>query len=205
MATNEQVIAFIKELGNLAVAECNRRAAAGLGFVVPSICIAQAGWETGYGTAGLMTKANAYFGIKAGGSWTGKVYSASTWEVVNGVEYNTVANFRAYDNKIDSVRDYYDLIVNNPRYSKGVSYVDKMLTSYDTIYNIWAGGYATDTNYVSDIMGVVNYRKLDQWNEKVNAADAVPDESGGIYIPNHEYILPDEVSEQEFPFKFVKI
>lgn len=173
MATNAQIVQFIQTLGSLALKECNRRAAAGAGFVVPSICIAQSAHETGWGDSPIMTRANAFFGIKAGGSWTGKIYVADTWEVApNGEAYNTVANFRAYDSLEESVADYYNLIVNNPRYANGVSYKDNVLSAYDTIYAIWSGGYATDPPYVQLIMDIVNGRDLTQWDAKIDAADA---------------------------------
>lgn len=173
MATNAQVKSFIQTLGNLAVKECNRRASQGLGFVVPSICIAQSAHETGWGTASIMTKANAFFGIKAGGSWTGKVYTADTWEVQDGEAYNTSANFRAYDSLEESVADYYNLIVNNSRYAGGVSYYpDQVKSAYDTIQAIWSGGYATDTLYVERIMDIVNGRDLTQYDSKLNPEDS---------------------------------
>ena len=182
MATNAEVVAFIELLGNLALNEANRRAKAGTGYVVPSICIAQSAHETGWGTAPIMAKANAFFGIKAGGSWTGKVFTADTFEVVNGVSYNTVANFRAYDSLEDSVADYYDLITNNPRYANGVSFTGAQKSAYDTIYAIWSGGYATDPPYVQMIMDIVNGRDLTQW-DTVNGADAVEGGSGHSYTP----------------------
>lgn len=172
-ATNEQIVSFITLLGNLAVAECDRRAAAGVGFVVPSVCMAQSAHETGWGTSDLMVKANAFFGIKAGGSWAGKVFTADTWEVVNGEAYNTVANFRAYDKLEDSVADYYNLIVNNSRYAAGVStYPDNILSSYDTLHAIWAGGYATDDEYVPNVMNLLNGRNLSEWDSKIDPANA---------------------------------
>lgn len=175
-ATNEQIVAFITLLGNLAVAECDRRAKAGVGFVVPSVCMAQSAHETGWGQSDIMTKANAFFGIKAGGSWTGKVFTADTWEVKDGEAYNTVANFRAYDSLADSVADYYNLIVNNSRYAAGVSYYpDKILSSYDTLHAIWAGGYATDDEYVPNVMNLLNGRNLSEWDSKIDPANAYGD------------------------------
>lgn len=173
VATNEQIIAHIKKLSPLAINECNRRAKAGGPFVLPSVCIAQSAHETGWGTADIMVKANAFFGIKAGGSWTGKVYVADTWEVKDGEAYNTVANFRAYDSLADSVRDYYDLIVNNSRYSAGLSTLDNRLSAEATITAIWEGGYATDPPYVALIMDIIKGRNLTQYDSKV---DGISDE-----------------------------
>lgn len=171
MATTAQINAFIDQLGALAVAESNRRISEGKGFVLPSVCIAQSALETGWGTSGLMTRANAYFGIKAGGSWTGKVYTADTWEVANGQAYNTSANFRAYDSLAESVRDYYDLIGNNTRYANGLSFgtdAGAWLSPKACITAIWAGGYATDTLYVEKIMTTINARNLAEWDAKID-------------------------------------
>lgn len=180
MATTVQINAFIELLGRLAVAESNRRIAAGKGFVLPSVCIAQSALETGWGTSGLMTKANAFFGIKAGGSWTGAVYSASTWEVANGEEYNTTANFRAYGSLKESVADYYDLITSLSRYANAVSYgTDKSqwLTPNATITAIHKGGYATDTLYVNKIMNTITARDLTKYDELVTGEGTLnPDE-----------------------------
>lgn len=204
MATTAEINSFIELLGGLAVNETKRRIANGEGFVVPSVCIAQSAMETGYGTAPLMIKANAFFGIKAGSSWTGKVFVASTYEVAeNGVEYDTVATFRAYDNLEDSVRDYYDLIVNNSRYAGGVShYPDDVKTAYDTLYAIWSGGYATETDYVGEVYNIITRRELTQFDEQI----------GGEYTPtapnqvNTPYYPPVTVSESEaVKFIFDKI
>lgn len=176
-ASNAQIKSFIAEFSALAIAECNRRIAAGEGFVLPSVCLAQSALETGWGTAGLMTRANAYFGIKAGGSWTGKVYRADTWEVADGVAYNTVANFRAYDSKAESVADYYRMITSLSRYSKGICYgadKSKWLTPKECVTALWAGGYATDDNYVTKVMNTLNGRSLYDYDKLITgvASDA---------------------------------
>lgn len=167
MATASEIKVFIQKLGKLAVNECNKRIAQGKGFVLPSVCIAQSALETGWGTSGLMVRANAFFGIKAGGSWTGKVYTAGTWEVQDGQAYNTTANFRAYDSLEASVSDYYDLIGNASRYANALSYgadVSAWKTAYQCIHAIWSGGYATDTLYVEKIMNTINARNLIEYD-----------------------------------------
>ena len=179
MATATEISSFIKRLGRLAVNEANNRIAAGKGFVLPSVCIAQSAIETGWGTAGIMVKANAFFGIKAGGSWTGAVYRADTWEVDSGGAYNTTANFRAYPSLEASVTDYYDLIGNNSRYSGGLSYgtdKTKWLSPKACITAIWAGGYATDTLYVEKIMSTINSRNLTAYDELVDGTGTIPEE-----------------------------
>lgn len=56
MATKDQVNAFIAKLAAIARKEYLTRDK----WVLPSVCIAQAALETGWGTSGLMTKANAF-------------------------------------------------------------------------------------------------------------------------------------------------
>lgn len=165
MATQAQINSFISTLGSYAQQVAKERINAGKGFVLPSVCIGQAAIETGYGTSSLMTKANAYFGIKAGSSWDGKVYSSYTGEVYGGVSVTTYATFRAYDSLLDSVRDYYELICESSRYSEGVSYANSVLTPRETITAIWSGGYATDPQYVSKVMGIIESRGLTSYDD----------------------------------------
>lgn len=172
MATYKQVTNFIKTLAALAQAEAKKRNK----WVLPSVCIAQAALETGWGTSSLMVKANAYFGIKANASWTGKVYNSKTKECYDGVTFTDItACFRAYDSLAESVADYYDLICGASRYKAAVNNAD----AKSTITAIWEGGYATDPDYVSKVMSVIDGYNLTQYDnfatvtttkKKVNAA-----------------------------------
>ena len=115
-----------------------------------SVIIAQSVLETGWGQSKIMMKANALFGIKAGSGWKGKVYSSYTNEVYDGVESTEYATFRAYDSIEESIEDYYKLIKNN--YKKALN-CDTQKESIEAIKN---GGYATDPDYVSKIMSIIN-------------------------------------------------
>lgn len=157
MATKTQVNNFIKKLSVLAIAECNKRTKK----VLPSICIAQAALETGWGTSSLMTKANAYFGIKATSSWKGKVFNSKTSECYDGSTYtNITACFRAYDSVAESVADYYDLITGLSRYAGAVNETnaEKCITA------IKNGGYATSPTYIKNVMSIVNQYNLTQYD-----------------------------------------
>lgn len=157
MASKEQVQLFIKNLATLAKAERMKRKK----WVLPSVCIAQAALETGWGTSSLMLKANAYFGIKAGKNWTGKVYSSKTKECYDGVNFTTeTACFRAYDSVADSVADYFDLITGSSRYAAAVNETN----AEKAIIAIKNGGYATDPNYVDSVMNIINIYNLTQYD-----------------------------------------
>lgn len=70
---------FIERVGALAAADMQKNG------VLASLTIAQAILESGWGKSGLTVKANALFGIKAGASWKGRVYSTKTQECYDGV------------------------------------------------------------------------------------------------------------------------
>ena len=80
--TQEQK-AFIERVGALAAADMKKSG------VLASLTIAQAILESGWGKSGLTVKANALFGIKAGTSWKGRVYSTKTQEGYDGVNFTT--------------------------------------------------------------------------------------------------------------------
>lgn len=175
-ATNEEIISFINLMGPLAIAECNRRIANGSKFVVPSVAMAMSAHETGWGLSQQMQKYNAFFGIKPGSSWTGRTFSADTWEVYDGVPTNITSLFRAYDSLEDSVADFYDLIINNSRYSRALStYPDDVKSAYDTLYEIWAGGYATDEEYVPHVYNLLTGRDLEQYDSQIDGKTFDPD------------------------------
>lgn len=108
--TQEQK-AFIERVGALAAADMKKSG------VLASLTIAQAILESGWGKSGLTVKANALFGIKAGTSWKGRVYSTKTQECYDGVNFTTVtALFRAYDSWEESVEDHSALLTGAARY-----------------------------------------------------------------------------------------
>lgn len=208
--TEEQIVSFINTLGNLAVAEANRRIANGSKFVLPSVVIAQSAHETGWGDSKPMRDYNAYFGIKPGSSWTGRVFSADTWEVYNGVPENVTQLFRAYDSLEDSVADYFDLIINNSRYSRALStYPDDIKSAYDTLYEIWAGGYATDEEYVPNVWNLLQGRDLTQWDSKVDGKTFDPSYTweGGTGGSDGGSTDPGvgDVTTTPLKYKFIKI
>lgn len=160
MASRTQINKFIDTLGRLAQAECKKRKALGKKWVIPSVCIAQAALETGWGTSSLMVKANAYFGIK----WTKgcgyKAYNSKTREVYDGNSTTITAAFRAYNSLEESVADYFDLITGLNRYKAACNQTDARAT----IKAIKDGGYATDPNYVASVMSIIEKYNLTQYD-----------------------------------------
>lgn len=83
--------------------------------VLPSIVIAQAALETGWGKSDLSLKSNNLFGIKADKSWKGSKVKMKTNENFKDVIYD---DFRAYSNRSESIKDYGEFLKNNKRYRK---------------------------------------------------------------------------------------
>lgn len=152
---------FITTISKYAVKEYTRRKASGKKWILPSVCIAQAALETGWGSSDIMVKAHAYFGIKAGTNWKGKVYSSKTKECYDGISFTTITDlFRAYDSPEESVADYIDLLTNLGRYAFACNQVDPRTC----IQAIWDGGYATDPDYVQQVMAIINQYNLIQYD-----------------------------------------
>ena len=129
--------------------------------VLPSVAIAQAALESAWGTSGLATKYNNLFGIK--GSYGGNAANMATWEVYGGITYNITANFRAYPSWETSIKDYGSFLNVNSRYKKALG-----LTNYkDQIKAIHEAGYATDPNYQSKIISIIEANNLVQFDKQV--------------------------------------
>lgn len=176
MATRTQVQNFISQLSALAIAEAKKRDK----WVLPSVCIAQAALETGWGTSGLMTKANAYFGIKAFTGWKGKVYNAGTSECYDGKTYtNITACFRAYDSVAESVEDYFNLICGLDRYKLAVNEKD----ARKAITAIKNGGYATSPTYIQNVMSIIEQYNLTQYDSEIVSGVPVSKPSAPVVEP----------------------
>lgn len=161
MASNIQINKFLNKIVPIVQKEYLKRDH----WVLPSVCIAQAALESTWGTSAMMTKANAYFGIKAGSNWKGKVYSSKTKECYAGIGFTTITGvFRAYDSLADSISDYYNLICNNSRYASAVNNSNPR----NTITAIKNAGYATDPNYISDVMAIINKYNLTKYDALVS-------------------------------------
>ncbi|QQP71223.1 LysM peptidoglycan-binding domain-containing protein [Carnobacterium sp. CS13] len=129
--------------------------------VLPSVAIAQAALESAWGQSSLATKYNNLFGIK--GSYGGNAANMATWEVYGGVTYNITANFRSYPDWATSIKDYGVFLNVNSRYKNALG-----LTDYKKqIKAIHEAGYATDPQYQSKIISIIEANNLVQFDKQV--------------------------------------
>ena len=156
---------FLETVAKLVVEENNRRGKP----LFPSVVIAQAICESGWGQSQIMMKANAIFGIKATSNWKGKVYNANTKECYDGVSYTNIsACFRAYNNLQESISDYFDLITKSERYRKACV-ANSPLECITAIKN---GGYATSPTYINTIMSIINSNNLTKYDNVDNVENS---------------------------------
>lgn len=164
-ATKAQVDKFIKMIAPIAVAQAKKHD----NKIFPSVCIAQAAHESGWGTSAKMVKANALYGIKVGKSayhfgtaWKDKAYKTGTHEYYNGSKNATYIQdyFREYDNVSDATEDYFDMLCHCNRYKPALN----QPTPQKCIEAIVKGGYATGPNYAKAIMNIINGYHLTQFD-----------------------------------------
>jgi flagellum-specific peptidoglycan hydrolase FlgJ len=132
--------------------------------IFPSVRIAQAILETGSKT----NPWNNLAGYKVGNGtpnpyWSGRLVSATTWEVVNGTRVDNIRDdFRAYDTIEDGFKDQ-DLLFQFPRYTG----VRQATTPQEQARMLLAGGYATDPAYADKLIRIIQTEGLFQYDEEV--------------------------------------
>ncbi|MCD8018161.1 MAG: glucosaminidase domain-containing protein [Clostridiales bacterium] len=160
---------FIAVMGPIAQADYHSSG------VLASVTLAQAILESGWGKSELAQSANNLFGMKtslSGNTWSGSVWDGSscvtikTSEEVNGKTVTVSAKFRKYSSIVDSVADHSAYLVNA---KDGSSYRYAGLTS-TTSYKkqltiIKNGGYATSSNYVSQLTNLIEKYNLDKYDK----------------------------------------
>jgi flagellar protein FlgJ len=136
--------------------------------VPPSVTIAQAVLESGWGRSGLALTHKNYFGIKCQsgryGSLANGCYTYRTNECTKaGNCFGTTGSFRTYASMGHSFRDHGLFLRVNSRYKPAFGY-SKDANKF--IWQVWKAGYATDPNYYTKITGIMaanGLYKYDTW------------------------------------------
>lgn len=164
MATAAQRAAFIEMMAPIAIRQAQKHK----GLIFPSVCIAQAIHESGWGSSTKMVRANALFGFKVGSgrkygtAWKGKAYKTGTTEYYDGKTATKITDFfRAYDSVEDATEDYMDLICTASRYKKALG----RSTPKECIEGIVSGGYATGPQYAQHIMDTIRIYGLESYDK----------------------------------------
>lgn len=152
---------FIETIGELANQVNNSLTR----HILPSICVAQACLETGYGQSEIMLKYNAPFGIKATTKWGGSCYNATTHEYYNNVKVAEGGCFRAYDSLKSAVADYYNLLTQSTYYTGAVN-------NYDFVNAVeHLKSYATDPNYTEMLKSIIITNNLTRFDNSCDSGN----------------------------------
>ncbi len=115
--------------------------------------LAQAALESGYGKSELTRKANNFFGMKAGPNWNGPTIAMRTAEQdSSGNESNLTDVFRAYPTPQEGFKGYGEFIRGNQRYKSALNHPNDPVKYIQAIKD---AGYATDINYVSKVVNIL--------------------------------------------------
>lgn len=118
-------------------------------WVLPSICIAQAGLESGWNL-----KAKTLFGIKGDGE------KSTTSEYLHGHWERIKASFISYPTVASSIVGYYDFLAKTPRFAKVINNPSYKDAVFHLIKTADGKPYATDPDYVSKVVSIIEKYNL---------------------------------------------
>jgi flagellar protein FlgJ len=134
--------------------------------VPPSVTIAQAILESGWGRSGLASAHKNYFGIKCQsgkfGTLANGCYTYRTNECTKaGNCFSTTGSFRTYATMAHSFRDHGNFLRVNSRYKPAFQYTRD---ANKFIWGVWKAGYATDPKYYTKVTGIMASYQLYQYD-----------------------------------------
>ena len=129
-------------------------------WVLPSVCIAQAGLESGWNLS-----AKTLFGIK------GKGNTSTTSEYVNGKWVKIQATFKSYPDLASSIIGYYDFLAKTPRFAKVINNYDYKDAVTHLIKTSDGHPYATDPDYVSKVISIIEHYNLTIYDSRILKPD----------------------------------
>lgn len=131
-----------------------------------SILMAQLILESNWGKSELAYKYNNYFGIKAAPGQK-SVMRETKEQTANGTEYTIKAPFRVFDTMEEGMKANADKITNglknSPNYFKKAWI--SVAGSPENAAKALTGTYATDTQYASKLMNIINTYDLKQYDK----------------------------------------
>lgn len=147
--------------------------------ILPSVTIAQAINESGWGESYLARTDNNLFGIKYPGNHSPDLkISQGTWATDDGGYY------AHYESWSDSVEDHGYFLANNSRYKAAIGLKDPSAQ----VRAIADAGYATEANYYSITMQILNENNLSQYDSGTyNGGDSANSQSENITIEATNY------------------
>jgi len=132
--------------------------------VPPSVTLAQAILESGWGRSRLTRDYHNLFGVKAGRS-SQRIRLASR-EHMRGRLRPSHQTFRRYDSKDHSIQDHAELLGTDRRYA----HAREHWTDWRRFIEAIAPRYASSPTYVNAVSKIIELYDLDQWDALIVAA-----------------------------------
>jgi flagellum-specific peptidoglycan hydrolase FlgJ len=117
-----------------------------------SACIAQAIYESGYGSSELAKESNNFFGIKAFANWGGERVNMPTKD--SGV--STTAHFRVYADAKEGFNGYAQFLKSSSRYDRAF----QAGNGEQFVAEVLRAGYCPDPDYLDRIREIMRRHKL---------------------------------------------
>lgn len=134
--------------------------------VPPSVTVAQAILESGWGKSELARESKNYFGMKCKdgnyGPFAVDCVKVTTQECdKKGKCFDTKAWFRVYDSRADSFSDHGSWLASNARYAPAFDHTDD---ADKFIAAVHKAGYATDPDYSDKLVSIMKKWDLYRFN-----------------------------------------
>ena len=142
--------------------------------IYPSVMLAQAALESNYGESQLSLDYHNYFGIKAHGHH--RSVRLETIEYYSATPTTITDNFCVYNNPNDCFSDYAELLTENDNYSDAVGAPSPAIAAKA----LQAGGYATDPNYASKLIQIINEYNLTRFDPMTRPR---PEDASNVELP----------------------
>lgn len=136
------------------------------GKILPSITIAQACLESGWGGSTLAREACNFYGIKAKADWKGARYTVKTAEYrKDGSKFYIYADFRKYKNLEESTKDH-TLFFTSTEWRRN-NYKDFIGKSNykEALAGLQKSGYATSPIYSKQLQEIIEKYNLTKWDK----------------------------------------
>ncbi len=149
---------FIEQLGSAAQKTYSQYG------ILPSMTVAQAILESGWGKSSLSALYYNFFGMKADSTYTGESVVLRTGEEVNGVMITVNGTFRVYHSFEEGIEGYYQFITGYQRYSNLIGETDYK----EACRKIQADGWATASNYADYLISLIESFNLTRFDIPVD-------------------------------------
>lgn len=145
---------FIEQLGEASQKNYSRYG------ILPSMTVAQAILESGWGESELSALYYNFFGMRADSTYTGESVVLRTGEEIDGIMIKMDGEFRAYHSFEEGIEGYYQFITGYERYSNLI-----WETDYRTAcYKIKDDGWATAGNYAECLIDIIESYDLTRFD-----------------------------------------